>query len=147
MIEVLRVPMKTINESELPPVFERARHFAVITRVKGRDVLQFRYRVNGKPFASFRLNEHLLEMLEDLATAKHENLYALSERSWRRLLLFAASLRFLRNKKKIKRLKEIITAIGDVDLLYWYSWLVDSFDNILARNAVIRAFLTFFRIL
>lgn len=144
MIEVLRV---AVNEAELPPIFKKARYFAVITRVKGREVLQFRYRVNGEPFASFRLNEHLLEMLEELATAKHDNLYALSERSWRRLLLFAASLRFLRDKRKIKRLKEIINAIGDIDLLYWYSWLIDSFDSILARNAVARAFLTFFRLL
>jgi hypothetical protein len=77
MIEVTR---HVINEAELPPVFWKARHFAVIARVKGRDVLQFRYRVNGDPVMSFTLNPHLLEMLEKLAAAKHLNVYALSER-------------------------------------------------------------------
>jgi hypothetical protein len=86
-------------------------------------------------------------MLEELAAAKHDNLYALSERSWRRLLLFATSLRFLRDKRKIKRLKEITAAIGDTDLLYWYSWLIDNLNDVRARNAVARAFLIFFRIL
>jgi len=53
----------------------------------------------------------------------------------------------LRDKRKIARLKEIITAISDIDLLYWYSWLTDSLNDIKARNAVARAFLIFFRLL
>jgi hypothetical protein len=44
---VFGIAMKeTINEAALPPVFEKAKYFAVITRAKGRDVLQFRYRIN-----------------------------------------------------------------------------------------------------
>jgi len=144
MIEVTR---HVINEAELPPVFWKVRHFAVIARVKGRDVLQFRYRVNGDPVMSFTLNPHLLEMLEKLAVAKHLNVYALSEGAWKRLMLFAVSLRFLRNGKKIEKLKEIFTEISEIDVLYWYSWLMDSLDKVLARNAVARAFLTFFRLL
>jgi hypothetical protein len=127
-----------INEKELPEVFFKARHFAVVVG----EVLQFRYRINGDAFESFALTPPLLDMLKKLASASHQNVYALTEYAWKRLILFASSLEYINEKKKIEELKKAVIGISSIDILYWYSWLMDSRAGFVARSSVVRAFLT-----
>jgi hypothetical protein len=127
-----------INERGLPEVFFKARHFAVVVD----NVLQFRYRINGDAFESFALTPPLLDMLKKLASASHQNVYALTEDAWKRLILFASSLEYINEKKKIEELKKAAIGISSIDILYWYSWLMDSRAGFVARSSVVRAFLT-----
>jgi hypothetical protein len=127
-----------IDEKDLPEVFFKARHFAVVVD----NILQFRYRINGDAVESYKLTPPLSDMLKKLASASHQNVYALSEDAWKRLILFASSLEYINEKKKIEELKKAVTEISSIDILYWYSWLMDSRAGFVARSAVVRAFLT-----
>jgi hypothetical protein len=127
-----------IDEKDLPEVFFKARHFAVVVD----NILQFRYRINGDAVESYKLTPPLSDMLKKLASASHQNVYALSEDAWKRLILFASSLEYINEKKKIEELKRAVIEISSIDILYWYSWLMDSRAGFVARSAVVRAFLT-----
>ena len=127
-----------IDEKDLPEVFFKARHFAVVVD----NVLQFRYRINGDAVESYTLTPPLSDMLKKLASASHQNVYALTEDAWKRLILFASSLEYINEKKKIEDLKKAVIEISSIDILYWYSWLLDSRMGIVARSSVARAFLT-----
>jgi hypothetical protein len=127
-----------IDERCLPEIFFKARHFAVVVG----NVLQFRYRINGDAVESYTLTPPLSDMLKKLASANHQNVYALTEDAWKRLILFASSLEYINEKKKIEELKRAIIGLSSIDILYWYSWLMDSRAGFVARSAVVRAFLT-----
>jgi hypothetical protein len=127
-----------IDEKSLPEVFFKARHFAVVED----NVLQFRYRINGDAVESYTLTPPLSDMLKKLASASHQNVYALTEDAWKRLILFASSLEYINEKKKIEELKKAIIGLSSIDLTFWYSWLLDSRMGIVARSSVAKAFLT-----
>ncbi|MEM3504605.1 MAG: hypothetical protein QW532_00055 [Archaeoglobaceae archaeon] len=121
--------------------------FVLIENEEKEPVVKFQYTPypETKPLFVSR-SRRVVEFIERLKPDTDEitNAYALTETKWQKAIVFAVSVKFLRNERTINRFADFLLGLNSIDLLYWFDHVHRYIDFPEYRDRVVKAMLTLF---